>query len=98
LESQKNARKSVAMTQKLVVLVCILLLAACSQTAEPLQPVPGSITYGGQPRTKLELSPIGSRLRHHFTDPMGRDVFETYILQPDRSLKLVSREYLTQPL
>jgi len=86
------------MIQKLVAFVCILLLAACSQTSEPLQPVPGSITYGGQPRTKLELSPIGSRLRHHFTDPMGRDVFETYILQPDRSLKLVSREYLTQPL
>jgi hypothetical protein len=86
------------MIQGLIAVVCILLLAACSQASEPLQPVPGSITYGGQPRTKLELSPIGSRLRHHFVDQMGRDVFETYILQPDRSLKLVSREYLTQPL
>jgi hypothetical protein len=89
--------RKVSMTHRLAVLFSILLLAGCNQTFEPPQPVPGSITYRGQPSQKLTLSPIGSRLQHHFTDDMGRDVFETYILQPDRSLKLVSREYITEP-
>jgi hypothetical protein len=86
-----------AITRNLFAVLCVLSLIACSQTSEPLQPIPGSITYGGQPRTKLMLSPIGSRLRHNFVDNLGRDVYETYILQPDRSLKLVSREYATPP-
>lgn len=86
-----------ATTRNLLAFMCVLGLAGCSQTSEPLQPIPGSITYGGQPRTKLLLSPIGSRLRHDFVDQLGRNVYETYILQPDRSLKLVSREYATPP-
>lgn len=83
------------MTRYLCLCVCLLLLAGCSTTPEPLEPIPGSITYGGQPRTKLTLSPVGSRIRNNFTDQWGRDVNETYILQPDRSLKLVSRVYST---
>ena len=79
-------------------LLCLAMLSACGETTtEPLQPIPGSITYGGQPRQKLTLSPIGSRMQHRFTDQWGRDVIETYILQPDRSLKLVSRIYMTVP-
>jgi hypothetical protein len=65
------------------------LLAECQQTE--LQPIPGSITYGGNPRTKLTLAPIGSQVPNTFTDQWGETVFETYIIQPDRSLKLVSR-------
>lgn len=72
-------------------------LAGCSTAtgaATPgLEPIPGSITYGGQPRTKLMKSPIGSIVPNRFIDSMGRNVEETYILQPDRSLKLVSRHY-----
>ncbi|MGO4439800.1 hypothetical protein AB4048_18940 [Rhizobium sp. RAF56] len=79
-------------------LACLLILASCNGgTSEPLQPIPGSITYGGQPRTKLTLSPIGTRMQHTFTDNWGREVVETYILQPDRSLKLVNRIYQTPP-
>jgi hypothetical protein len=65
------------------------VLIGCQQTE--LQPIPGSITYGGQPRTKLTLAPIGSQVPNTFTNQWGETVFETYIVQPDRSLKLVSR-------
>jgi hypothetical protein len=85
------------MRRHVCLLAWLLLLSACSETSEPLQPIPGSITYGGQPRTKLTLSPIGSRLQHQFVDHWGREVVETYILQPDRSLKLVNRVYQTPP-
>lgn len=69
-----------------------ILLAGCSSTdTAALDPIPGSITYGGQPRTKLTKSPIGSAVHHQFYNETGQRVEETYILQPDRSLKLVRR-------
>jgi hypothetical protein len=70
----------------------ILLLAAfiVASPASALEPIPGSLTYGGGPRTKLLKSPIGSSLSHMFY--MGGQLYvESYILLPDRSLKLVSR-------
>jgi nitrous oxide reductase accessory protein NosL len=78
-------------------LACLLVLAACSQTETALEPIPGSITYGGQPHMKLTESPVGARIPHHFMNDQGQDVYETYILQPDRSLKLVSRQVMTIP-
>ena len=80
----------------IALMLCAPLLAACT-TAQPLEPIPGSITYHSQPHMKLTQSPPGTRLQHHFTNQWGQDVFETYIIQPDRSLKLVSREEMTQP-
>ncbi|MCF3641122.1 hypothetical protein LXM94_14190 [Rhizobium sp. TRM95111] len=58
------------------------------------EPVPGSITYGGQPRTKLRKAPVGSSFTHDFRDKFGRRAIETYVVQPDRSLLLVRRIYL----
>ncbi|TCU17912.1 hypothetical protein [Rhizobium sullae] len=70
-----------------------VLLCACtsSGTSEPT-PIPGSLTYGGQPRTKLAKSPIGSAVYNNFNDSSGNRVEETYILQPDRSLKLMRQQ------
>ncbi|MDU0360891.1 hypothetical protein RWK44_10775 [Rhizobium sp. 25PS6] len=69
------------------------LLAGCSSADTPaLEPIPGSITYGGQPRTKLTKSPVGSAVYNQFYNGTGQRVKETSILQPDRSLKLVRRE------
>jgi len=83
-----------AMKPLIVLMLCAPLLAACN-TTQSLQPIPGSITYGGQPHMKLTQSPIGARIEHRFTNQWGEDVYETYILQPDRSLKLVNREIVT---
>jgi len=66
-----------------------LMLASC--TTQEVEPIPGSITYGGQPRTKLMKSPIGSVVHNSFRTVTGV-AYETYIIQPDRSLKLVRRE------
>ncbi len=85
-----------AMKPLIALMLCAPLLAACS-TAQPLQPIPGSITYGGQPHMKLTESPPGTRLKHRFTNQWGQDVYETYIIQPDRSLKLVSRQEMSPP-
>ncbi|MDK4741220.1 hypothetical protein QA648_26355 (plasmid) [Rhizobium sp. CB3171] len=75
-----------------------LITCSCDQTGtSSLQPIPGSITYGGQPRMKLTKSPIGSQVPHRFTDQWGDDVFETYIIQPDRSLRLVDRKIIERP-
>lgn len=80
-------------------LVSVLLLAACTTgTPSSVEPIPGSITYGGQPRSKLTKAPIGSTFDHTFFDKRGRRVVETYQIQPDRSLLLLRRytriEYL----
>lgn len=60
-----------------------------------LEPIPGSITYRGQPRTKLTKAPVGSIVPHEFRDEFGRRVSEIYVIQPDRSLRLVSRRRQT---
>jgi hypothetical protein len=70
-------------------LAALLLLSACTTPA--LEPIPGSITYGGQPRTKLTKSPIGSTFPHRFRDDRGDGWEETYRIAPDRSLDLISR-------
>jgi hypothetical protein len=44
------------------------------------------LPYSGQPRTKLTKSPVGSVFPHDFIDQYGRQVEETYIIRPDRSL------------
>lgn len=72
---------------KILMAVAVLLLAG---PAFAVEPIPGSITYGGQPRTKLKKSPVGSSVVHRF-ESNGREYEERYIVQPDRSLKLVSR-------
>ncbi|AJD39979.1 hypothetical protein RGR602_CH00614 [Rhizobium gallicum bv. gallicum R602sp] len=53
------------------------------------------MTYGGQPRTKLTKSPVGSAVYNNFYNSSGNRVRETYILQPDRSLKLMRQEVVS---
>lgn len=72
-----------------IIVVAAILLASC--TAVELEPIPGSITYNGQPRTKLTKSPAGSTFSHTFHDQRGNYWSETYQIQSDRSLKIISR-------
>jgi hypothetical protein len=76
---------------KILIAVATLLLA---YPAFALEPIPGSITYGGQPRTKLKKAPVGSPVVHRF-ESGGNEYEERYIIQPDRSLRLVSRSRRT---
>lgn len=73
--------------RKTLIALTALLLAS---PALAIDLIPGSIGYGGAPYTKLQKSPIGSTLVHRFQ--YGGDEYEErYVVQPDRSLKLVSR-------
>jgi hypothetical protein len=81
---------------KAAALIGIAMLAGCTATnfsSPGIDPIPGSIIYRGQPNTKLTKSPIGSTFPHNFIDQYGDQVEETYMIQPDRTLKIVHREY-----
>lgn len=78
------------MNRLIIPLCAALALAGCTTTE--LEPIPGSITYNGQPRTKLTKAPIGSTFSHDFYQG-SKVVEETYQIQPDRSIKIVRREY-----
>ena len=81
------------MKNMILALAVAASLAGCTAIPE-IEPIPGSITYGGQPKTGLAKAPPGSTLRHLLKDEYGRAAEETYIIQPDRSLRLVRRESL----
>ena len=70
-------------------------LAACTPPGAALEPIPGSITYQGQPRTRLVKSPVGSTVHHDFRMSDGRIAFETYRIEEDRSLTLLSRQIIS---
>jgi hypothetical protein len=61
-----------------------------------IDPIPGSITYHGQPRTKLKKAPVGSPVYNDFFSGV-QQYHETYIIQPDRTLKLVDRQIISLP-
>lgn len=72
-------------------LIRLPTLAGSSTTcASALEPIPGSITYGGQPISRLQKAPVGSIVAHEFFRN-GHRYRETYFIQPDRSLTLSSR-------
>mgnify|MGYP000866709697 FL=1 len=79
-----------------------LVLAGCSTggpgayvgPAPYVEPIPGSITYRGQPRTKLTKSPIGSTFKHEFRIDGSTRAAETYRIAPDRSLELIDRRII----
>jgi hypothetical protein len=79
------------MIRIVIPVLAALTLAACNAGGGHLEPIPGSITYGGQPRGKLVRSPVGSTFDHTFRDRYGRPVVETYRIEPDRSLRLIHR-------
>jgi len=77
---------------KLSIACFVAILAAAPALAQGLAPVPGSITYNGQPRTKLTKAPVGSTFSHRLRDEVtGHEYIEIYRILPDRSLEIVSR-------
>jgi hypothetical protein len=76
-------------SKALAALAIAFALSGCAPST--LEPIRGSITYNGQPRTKLTKAPVGSTFEHKFIGPLGDQYIETYRIAPDRSLELVSR-------
>lgn len=67
----------------------LLTAIAAASAAFAIEPIPGSITYGGaQPR--LEQAPAGSNFFHTFY-ANGSEIHEIYQVNADRTVSLVSR-------
>ncbi|MGO6695861.1 hypothetical protein ACCS54_17750 [Rhizobium johnstonii] len=77
-----------------VLLASLAVQTALATRARALEPIPGSITYQGQPKTKLQESPVGSIFSHSFYAG-GARYEETYKVKEDRSLELVNRRRLS---
>jgi len=89
----------VTLTNRKAVAAAILLAGLAVQTAlatkaRALEPIPGSLTFQGQPKTKLLKSPIGSTFSHRFYAD-GAHYEETYKIREDRSLELLRRQQLS---
>ncbi len=59
-------------------------------SAFALEPIPGSVTYAGQPAHRLQKAPVGSTFENTFYYG-GQRYTETYMIQPDRSLVITDR-------
>ncbi|KQY20280.1 hypothetical protein [Rhizobium sp. Root482] len=79
--------------KSIIIFAVAAMVASCTTSAshQSLEPIPGSITYGGQPRTKLMKSPIGSTFEHRFLGNNGTRWYEIYQIQPDRTVQIISR-------
>ncbi|ABC91329.1 hypothetical conserved protein [Rhizobium etli CFN 42] len=64
-------------------------LTACAGVAGEPQALPGSLTYGG----RVIHSPYraGTVVKNTFLGKFGYRVFETYVVQPDGTLKLTAQ-------
>lgn len=75
---------------KIFAAAILIAALAGSSAAFAIEPIEGSITYGGQQAT-LDEAPVGSYFFHTFTSQDGNDVRETYKVNADRSVSLVTR-------
>lgn len=76
---------------KFAVATLVAVLAG-SSAAFALEPIQGSITYGGN-QSYLAKAPAGSSFGHTFIAPNGEQANETYRVNADRSLSLVDRTF-----
>lgn len=90
------------MKRLLVVAVTAFVLTACNSTGNPelramdygpgIVPIKGSITYGGQPKSRSGRLPAGSTFTHDFYSRFGDRVEERYRVLEDGSLDIFSRK------
>lgn len=73
-----------------IAIAAALATLVAAPAAFAIEPIPGSITYGGHV-AQLEKAPVGSNFFHTFYGPNGEDVRETYKVNTDRTVSLVSR-------
>ncbi len=68
----------------------LVTVLAGSSAAFALEPIQGSITYGGH-QVRLEKAPVGSSFEHIFTTANGDTAIETYRVNADKGVDLVTR-------
>ncbi len=78
------------MRKTATVILIASVVFALPADAVTIDPIPGSLIYPTQPKTKLKKAPVGSLLQHEFHSN-GSDYRETYRVEPNRDLKLLER-------
>ncbi|MBW8298970.1 MAG: hypothetical protein K0M60_05160 [Hydrogenophaga sp.] len=73
-----------------IAIAAALATLVAAPAAFALQPIPGSITYGGH-EARLEKAPAGSNFFHVFYGPNGEEVREVYQVNTDHTVSLVAR-------
>lgn len=71
-----------------------VFLVGCQGPSQELEPVPGSLNYGGR-SVHLTRSPPGSVFTHEFRLTDGRLGQETYRLDEARNPRLMRREIIS---
>ncbi|MCS0461017.1 hypothetical protein WGT02_37660 (plasmid) [Rhizobium sp. T1470] len=68
-----------------------IALAACTTSTAQIQPLPGSLTYGG----RVVHSPYrpGTVIKNTFLGKFGYRINERYVVQPDGTLKLTYQNW-----
>lgn len=77
------------MKMKSIFAVALFAATAASSSAFAIEPISGSLNYDGA-NARLQNAPVGSPVSHQFYSD-GNQYRETYVVQQDRSLKLVAR-------
>src|SRR5215813_13913950 len=68
-----------------------LLLGACQQTSTGVSQQANAVSSTGPAQGRLTKSPVGTRYQNHYVDDQGLDVYDTYQVQPDHTVRLVNR-------
>jgi hypothetical protein len=70
-------------------LIALMVLSGCNTAATPYEPFPESLTYGG--RSPIVSAPVGSSFSREVRDQFGARYEELYEVQPDRTVRIVTR-------
>ncbi|SMC56830.1 hypothetical protein [Rhizobium sp. RU36D] len=70
----------------------LIAVLAGSSAAFALEPIPGSLTYGGA-NVQLQKAPAGSSFEHAFITSTGDRAIETYRVNADKTVTLVTRDH-----
>ena len=68
-----------------------LMLAACQQTSAGVSSQASAVSSAGPAQGRLTKSPVGTRYQNHYVNDQGLDVYDTYQVQPDHTVRLVNR-------
>ncbi|WP_137128847.1 hypothetical protein [Rhizobium sp. FY34] len=70
-------------------LVGLLALSGCNASGTFYEPFPESLTYGG--RSPIVSAPVGSSFSREVRDEFGARYEELYEVQPDQTVRIVTR-------
>ncbi|SMC56769.1 hypothetical protein [Rhizobium sp. RU36D] len=78
---------------KKIAAATLVAVLAGSSAAFAIEAIPGSLTYGGS-NVQLQKAPAGSSFEHAFITNSGDQAIETYRVNADKTVTLVTRDHV----